>query len=261
MAPAPWSFDFAWSESAVVIFVCGAYWVAARRFPPPPAKAAAFGTSCALVLALFVTPLSTLSLHYLLSAHLLQNVALAEWAPALAVLGLSSGMALALGRRGALRLLVHPLAALPLWLALYGVWHVPAVYDAALRDRALLGLEHVSYFLAGAVFWWPVFQSTPRRLSSGAKAVYLFAAFVLASPIGLLLALLPGAVYDFYAGAPRIWGLTQLTDQQIGGVLMAASEALVFFGVFLFYFLRFLAEEESEPSGLNPGRETSAPPP
>ena len=35
-----------------------------------------------------VPPLATISNHYLLSAHLLTNVAIAEWAPALLVLGI-----------------------------------------------------------------------------------------------------------------------------------------------------------------------------
>jgi cytochrome c oxidase assembly factor CtaG len=68
---------------------------------------------------------------------------------------------------------------------------------------------------------------------------------VLASPIGLLLALLPEPVYDFYLEAPRLWGLTPLADQQIAGVIMAVSEAVVFFAVFAFFFVRFMAEEEA----------------
>jgi cytochrome c oxidase assembly factor CtaG len=119
------------------------------------------------------------------------------------------------------------------------------VYDYALRHGFALHLEHVTYFLAGALLWWPVLQDAPRRLSSGARAVYLFTAFVLASPIGLLLALLPEPVYDYYAEAPRLWGLTPLEDQQIAGVLMTVSEAIVFFGVFAFFFVRFMAEEEA----------------
>jgi putative membrane protein len=60
----------------------------------------------------------------------------------------------------------------------------------------------------------------------------------------LLLALLPGAIYGFYESAPRLWGLDPLTDQQIAGVIMAGSEAVVFFGIFAVFVLRFLAEEE-----------------
>jgi cytochrome c oxidase assembly factor CtaG len=89
-----------------------------------------------------------------------------------------------------------------------------------------------------------VLQDVPRVLSSAAKAVYLFAAFVLASPLGLLLALLPRPVYDFYERAPRVWGLSPLADQQLAGLTMASEEAIVFFALFAFFFLRFLSEEE-----------------
>jgi len=160
------------------------------------------------------------------------------------VLGLSPALAAAIGRIWPVGALTHPLVALPLWLATYGVWHVPAIYDAALRHELLLHLEHATYFLSGVLLWWPVLHDSPRRIPPGAKAAYLFAAFLFASPLGLLLALLPTAVYDFYVEAPRIWGLTPLEDQQIAGLVMAVSEAIVFFAVFAVYFLRFMAEEE-----------------
>ena len=97
--------------------------------------------------------------------------------------------------------------------------------------------------------------------SAGAKAAYLFAAFVLASPLGLLMALIPRAIYPFYVHAPRTWGPGPLADQQIAGVTMAAEEAIVFFGAFTAYLLRFLADEQA--SGLSrsaSGRATDARP-
>ena len=72
-------------------------------------------------------------------------------------------------------------------------------------------------------------------MSDGAKAGYVFAAFVLISPLGLLLALIPESVYSFYDGH---WGLTALEDQQIGGVTMSSEAALVFFAAFAFFFAR-----------------------
>ena len=99
--------------------------------------------------------------------------------------------------------LTHPAVALPLWLANYFAWHVPPVYDAALDHQAwLIHIEHACYFGTGILVWWPLVQDVPRRLASGARAAYAFAAFVLASPLGLLLALLPRPVYDFYVDAP-----------------------------------------------------------
>ena len=73
----------------------------------------------------------------------------------------------------------------------------------------------------------------------------MFAAFVLSAPLGLVLALVPKPLYDFYAGAPeRVWGVSRLEDQQLGGMTMAGEQSVVFFVVFAFWFMRFLAEQE-----------------
>jgi cytochrome c oxidase assembly factor CtaG len=245
VAPSPTSWEPAWDALVVVVPLSAAYVLAARGEPVPRWRAALFALSQVLLLAVYLTPLNTLALDYLLSAHLLQNVVAAEWAPALAVLGLSAGMAARLANARPLRALTRPLVALPLWLVAYAAWHVPALYEAALRNGLVLLLEHVTYFVAGGLLWWPVLQEQPWRLSSGGKSAYLFAAFVLASPLGLLLALAPSPLYGFYEEAPRIWGLGPLADQQIAGVLMTVSEAIVFFSAFVVFFLRFMAEEDA----------------
>jgi putative copper resistance protein D len=148
--------------------------------------------------------------------------------------------------------LTSPFVALPLWVGTYFAWHLPWAYEAALeRPQTLLHLEHASYFVAGALFWWPVVHDRPWPLSSGARAVYLLAAFVVASPLGLLLTLLPRPLYDFYESAPeRVWGLSALSDQQLGGVTMAAEQSLVLFAAFAFFLLRFLAEEDAASGTL-----------
>jgi putative membrane protein len=210
-------------------------------WPTSRPRRVAFASSQLLLLAVFLTPLETLALHYLISAHLLQNVVVAEWAPGLAVVGVPPALAREVERHRLVRALTHPLVALPLWLATYFVWHVPRIYDTALEhSSSLLHLEHATYFAAGVLMWWPVVHG---RLSDGAKALYLFGAFVLASPLGLLLALLPHPIYAFYKHAPHLWGLGHLTDQQIAGVTMAVEQAIVFFAVFAFYLARFLRSE------------------
>ena len=210
------------------------YAAVARAAAPSRMRAAAFVLALALVVAAFATRLEPLALHTFLWAHLLQNVVLAEWAPALLVLALPS----ALGAR----VRVAPLLALPVWLATYFTWHLPWLYDLALRHpHSLLHLEHLSYLAVGCILWWPVVHG---RQPAGATAAYLFAAFVLASPLGLLLALLPTAVYAVYRDAAPTWGIGAVADQQIAGVTMAAEQAVVFFVVFAVYFARFLREEE-----------------
>ena len=222
-----------------------AYFVAVRKTGPERWRIAAFSAGALLLLATAVTPLDALTYH-LLTMHLLQNVVLAEWAPALLVLGLPPALAAGLGRIGVVRLVTRGPVALALWLATYYLWHVPAAYDAALEHTALLHLEHVCYVAAGTLLWWPVLQDAPHRLSNAARALYLLAAFVLASPIGLLLALLPEPAYDWYVEGGGLWGLSPHADQQLAGVTMSVEQAVVFFVVFAIFFFRFLAEEEAE---------------
>jgi len=224
------------SAEAVVLAPLVAAAVLATR--PRGLRLAALAAALALIVAAFATRLQPLAVHTFLWAHLLQNVVLAEWAPALLVLAIPPTAA-ARARRFPL---FRPLVALPIWLATYLLWHLPWPYDFALRHpHSLLHVEHLCYLLAGICVWWPVIHGS---YSSGAKAAYLFAAFVLASPLGLVLALLPRPVYSVYAHAPRTWGPSALGDQQLAGVTMAVEQAVVFFAVFTMYMLRFLQEEQ-----------------
>jgi putative membrane protein len=237
----PHSWSLHWDVLVTIGVLAATYLWTERRWPADTTRRVAFDLAVVLLVVVYVTPLHTIAQHYLLSIHFLQNVVTAEWAPGLVVFAISPTLARELERFIAVRFLTHPLFALPLWLATYFVWHVPVVYDAALeRQSWLLHLEHVSYFVAGFLMWWPVVHG---RFSDGTKAIYLFAAFVLASPLGLLLALLPHPVYDFYKDAPGLWGLSDLTDQQIAGVTMAVEQAVVFFAVFAYFFARFLRTE------------------
>jgi putative membrane protein len=241
--PYRWSWN---AEALVVLGLSAAYASTLRRHPAAVWRIACFSGAMAMLLAVSVTPIHTLGMHFLLTMHLLQNVVLAEWAPLLVVLGISPALAVSIARPGVVRAITHPAVALPLWLANYMVWHLPWIYDAALENPgALLHLEHAMYFLTGLAMWWCVFQAEPHHLGAGARAGYVFAAFVLGSPIGFVMALVPNVIYDFYAQAHhRVWGLDPLEDQQLAGMLMAVEQSVVFFAVFGYWFFRFLGEEE-----------------
>src|SRR3954451_16193273 len=218
-----------------------AYAAIIRGERPSNARIFSAATAFVLIAAAFTSPLQTYALHTFLWAHLLQNVVLAEWTPLLLVLAVPPAM----GARLAANLVFSPLVVLPVWISNYMIWHLPWIYDSALeRPHSLLLLEHLTYLVAGIGVWWPVIHG---RYSSGAKAAFLFAAFVLASPIGLLLALVGRPVYAFYANAPRTWGPSPLFDQQLAGMTMAFEQAIVFFGAFILYFFRFVREEQREP--------------
>jgi putative membrane protein len=242
VSPGDWSANW---EALVPVAAAAVYLVGTRR-ERHALRTTSFLAGCALLVAALVTPLDTLARVYLVWGHLLQNVVLAEWAPLLLVLGIPPALAARLTRPRAVRVLTLPYVALPVWVGTYALWHVPVLYDAALRHpSSLLALEHATYVVSGALFWWCVWQDAPHRLSSMARAGYVFAAFVLSAPLGLVLALVPRPLYAFYADAPeRVWGLSRLADQQLGGMTMAGEQSVVFFAVFAYWFARFLAEEE-----------------
>ena len=245
MDPYAWSWD---PDALAVVALLAIGYAATYRFHGPARwRVGCFALGLVLLLAVLVTPLDTIALHYLLSIHLLQNVVLAEWAPALVVLGVAPSLAARLARLPLARTLTRPAVALTLWLGNYFLWHAPPLYDAALRHpSSLLHLEHASYFGTGFLFWWSVFHDRPHAPSAPARALYLGLAFLLCSPLGLLLALLPEPSYDFYADAPRLWGLSRIEDQQFGGIAMATEQAVVLFAAGAWFFARFLREQDEQ---------------
>lgn len=210
-------------------------------------RVASFVAGVVLVLVALVGPLHELQFD-LLTMHLLQNVMLAEWAPALLVFGLPPQLGERLARHAPFWL------ALPLWLVTYYAWHLPPVYDAALEHPStLLQLEHASYLVAGCLLWWPVVHDEPRSLAWGSRAAYVLVAFLSASPVGLLLALLPDPIYGWYEDGFARWDVSALADQQAAGLIMSASETVVFFAVFAYALFRFLAEEERRGDAASAG--------
>jgi putative membrane protein len=219
----------------LALVAAAAYVRAARAVPPSRPRAAVFALGLVLVVAALCSPIETIARHYLVLFHLLGNVMIADWAPPLLVLGLTSAM------RERLPALPRPWLALPAWLAVWYVVHLPAVYDYALRHAWALNVEHALLIAAGLVFWWPLFRGGFTTV--GALA-YLGAAFVASSFLGLAFIFSSTPFYSFYEHAPRLWGLSAAKDQNLGGILMNAEQTLVFLGALAYFLVRLLNEEE-----------------
>jgi cytochrome c oxidase assembly factor CtaG len=217
-----------------------------RTYRPSRWRVASFATGLLLIAATLNSPLETLSDHYLLLIHLLQNAMIADWAPPLLLLGLTPAMRQALAGRGGriFRRVTEPVVTLPFWLvAWYGV-HVPAFYDWALRDGWPLNLEHVILIAAGLCFWWPLLEPPPRRLTVGPTLAYLGIAFLTSPWLSLALIFTTTPLYGFYTHVPRLWGLSATQDQNYAGILMNAELTAIFFLLLAYHLLHLLAEEE-----------------
>jgi len=200
-------------------------------------RAALFGLGLALTLVALVSPLDRIAEDSLLSAHMAQHVLLGDAAAALLVVAvrgpllvfmLPAAVLAPLARsprlRAALGTLLQPRVAFALWAANLAIWHVPWLYDLALRHDALHDFEHVCWVFAGLLVWTLLVEpGSHRRLSRGGRvalAAAMFAAGQLLTDV-LVFSLHP--LYPAYTGA---YGISALTDQKLSGVVMMAEQLL-----------------------------------
>ena len=114
-------------------------------------------------------------------------------------------------------------------LVLWG-WHIPVAYDAALSDRLVHDVEHVTFFIGAMLFWWPVIHPAPRFRRPAPHAlriVYLVLASFQTAALGLLLTLAPVVLYRPYAVAVHPEALGALDDQVWGGTVMWGLGGLI----------------------------------
>jgi cytochrome c oxidase assembly factor CtaG len=197
-------------------------------------QAVAFGAGMLALLVAVASPLDALGEDYLFSAHMVQHILLGDIAPLLLLLALSRVIMRPATRRlqaleRALGPFAHPGTGLVLWLGLVYLWHVPALYDAALRNPALHALEHVCFIAAGFAVWWPLIQPVPmrRRLTGLWTFAYIAAAKAGLAALGLYLVWSTTVAYPYYEEVPRIWGLSAIEDQNAGGAIMMVEQSIV----------------------------------
>jgi len=234
--------SFSW-EPLFLALAAGAavlYWRAARTDSPPTWRLVAFVSGLFLIGASLNSPLETIAARYLLLIHLLQNALIADVAPLLVLLGLTPRMKEQIGRRGGDRLRARWI--LPLWLGAWYLTHLAVFYNWALRTGWGLNIEHAILIAAGLLFWWPIVSG---RLSPPEGLGYLAAAFIGSSFLGLAFIFSSRPFYTFYEHAARLWGLSPIRDQNLGGILMNGEQTLVFLLAIGWYVMRLLDEEHA----------------
>lgn len=125
-------------------------------------------------------------------------------------------------------------------------WHVPIVYEAALRNDLLHDLEHVAFFGTAVLFWWPIINPAPRlhgQIPYGFRIAYIIAAAFQTVALGFVIAVTERVLYPFYTAAPRLWGVSPLDDQAFGGAIMSEA-AMMFLIPLLVLVTRWLNDEE-----------------
>lgn len=259
-----------------------------RRGEAGPWRRAALAMGGLLLVLVWLTPVETLALHYILTAHLVQIIVLMGVVPPLLLLALPprqqneagrdgpGALAVALPRLGGGaadrltsrlgRIVSHPAMALVLVNAVFLVLHVSAVYDLTLRVQPLYDLGQVALLLASIAFWWPIVCPQGRRpvLSPLGKLGYILLATIPQTFLGITLALSPHLVYTGYAGSPGILGLDAMTDQEAAGACMAMLSKIALFTAFSLILKRMFDQAESgddDGGGRGPDPEPAPQPP
>ena len=138
---------------------------------------------------------------------------------------------------GLLWLLTRPLIAGSIFVAVYSVWHLPSLYDWALRDRIVHIAEHLMFFGAALLYWWPLLS--PSRefppISYPGQMLYVVVVAIGMTPVFAFITFSGDILYPTYEFAPRIVAnLTAASDQILAGALMkivGMAVAMTAFGV------------------------------
>jgi putative membrane protein len=208
-------------------------------------------TGLVLVLVALVSPVDRIG-EQLASAHMVQHLLLADLVPIALILGLTKVLLRpvtrqvhALERRAGW--IAHPVFGVVAYVGTMWLWHVPALYDAALTNASVHVLEHLMFAASGLLYWWHLISPIRSRLRLGglAPVAYMASTKLLVGALGVFLAFYPSLLYDEYAIAGERWGMSPVDDQHVAGLIMGLEQSLVM-GVGLAYlFARMLSEAEA----------------
>ncbi len=215
-------------------------------------RMALFAGGLLVILAALVSPIDVLG-DQLLLMHMVQHILLLDFAPILLILGLNKVLLRPVTRR-VQRLerragfFAHPAFAVLAYAGFMWLWHVPALYDAALRNTTIHAFEHLCFSAAGTLYWWHLLSPirNRHRLGGMGPVAYMVSTKLLVGLLGIVLAFAPASFYPFYEHHPRYWGLSPSEDQSMAGLLMALEQSIVMGIALVWVFVQMLSESERE---------------
>ena len=220
----------------------------------PRIRQVSFYSGVALIVAVLVSPLASLS-HQLFFAHMIEHLVIADFGALLLVLGLTGPMIAPIMRVkefDRLRVLAHPVVALPLWAIDLYAWHVPALQEAALRHDGLHAVQHLCFIFFGANVWMCLFGPlpTPQWFGTGWKAIYIIGVRLCGAALANAL-LFGGSFYTAYAAGEAAHHISAKSDQAVAGGIMDVEQSLLTIGLFCWLFFRYARESDARQELLD----------
>jgi putative membrane protein len=222
--------------------------------PPPRWRQGCFYSGLALILAALLG-LGGLS-QEVLYVHMVEHLLLGDVGALLLVLGLTGPVlapVLRIGVFNRLRALAHPAVAFPLWALDLYAWHIPTLYEAALRHAGVHALQHAMFLGFGINMWMALFGPLPMPswFSNLGRLLYIVAVRLTGAVLGNLFLWSGTVFYDFYRHGDALHGISPLADQNIAGAVMMVEESLLTLGLFCWLFLRVARESEQRQELLD----------
>lgn len=206
-----------------------------------------------------ISPLAWLS-DVLFSAHMTQHEILMLVAAPLLVLGQPllaclwavpaarrARVAAAFRGRGFTRFwhrITGPMAVFLLHAIALWIWHVPALFEAALASEAVHFFQHMCFLGTAALFWWGMVYGRYGRLGYGVAILYVFVTALHNTVLGALLTIAPSVWYSSYELTAARWQIDALADQQLAGLIMWVPSGVAFLVIGLALAAAWLGESE-----------------
>ena len=212
---------------------------------------ASFATGLVATFLALNGPIHDLSDTYLFSVHMVQHLMLTQLTPPLLLLGTPAFALRPLTRPRWVqivgRALSRPVVAFTVYSLSFTGWHLQPAYDLMMRNHAVHIVTHLQFMVTAMIMWWPILSPLPEfpRMSPGGTMIYLFLIGIPMMFVAALITLADVVLYPWYSAAPRVWGLSPLDDQKLGGLIMWVPGGLFYWVVMTVVFFAWVRAERA----------------
>ncbi len=208
-----------------------------------------------LIFASLNGPLHDLSDDYLFSAHMVQHLLLTLAMPPLLIFGVSGWMLRPLLKNRILgpiaRKITKPAWCFTIFNLAIAIWHLPFFYNAAMANHNIHIVEHLIFMSAAVLMWWPLSSQLPElpRLPYPGQMLYCFLMSIPMSVVAVYITMADHVLYPAYSSAPRIFPLSPMEDQMLGGLIMWVPGGLIFTIIMSVVFFKWSVRGEDSSAG------------
>jgi putative membrane protein len=220
-----------------------------------PWRQVCFASGLIVLAAALSPPVDTLA-DQLLVAHMAEHLLIGDLAALLIVLGFTGPLLAPVLRNrylGRLRILTHPVVAVSVWAINFYLWHLPVLYQAALRHDAVHALEHATFLGFGIAMWMALLGPLPKPpwFTNWARLVYIVAVRLSGTVLANAMIFSGTVWYPIYRSGDAHWHISSMADQISAAGVMMVEESILTICLFCWLFLKVAREGEERQALLD----------